>query len=136
MGTQQLLLIVVGVVLIGIMIAVGLFMFRDQAAATNRDALSNDIVHHAAAAQQFYRIPKAFGGGQRSFDGLTMAKITSKTSNSNGTYSLEPPVVTGNPAFVTLTGTGTETGIDGATRVKVVMQVFADSVFVDEASGN
>jgi len=135
MGTQQLLLIVVGVILIGIMIAVGLFMFRDQAAATNRDALANDLVHHAAAAQQYYRVPRAFGGGQRSFDGLTMAKITSKTINSNGTYVLlDPEPVSGNPLFITLTGTGTENGIDPSAKVQVVMQVFADSVHV--ASGN
>ena len=61
MGTQQLLLIVVGVVIVGIMIAVGIFMFRDQAAATNRDSLSNDLVALATAAQKYYRRPSTFG---------------------------------------------------------------------------
>jgi hypothetical protein len=136
MGTQQLLLIVVGVVLIAIMIAVGLFMFRDQAAATNRDELANDLVHHAAKAQQYFRTPRSFGGGGRNFDGLTMNKITTKPSNANGTFALTPDPVTGNPPFVTITGVGTELGVDGATKVKVVMRVFSDSLYVDEAGGN
>jgi len=37
MGSQQLLLIVVGLVIIGVMIAVGMTMFQDQATSTNRD---------------------------------------------------------------------------------------------------
>ena len=136
MGSQQLLLIVVGVVLIGIMVIVGVFMFRDQAAATNRDAMTNDLIHLASSAQKYYRRPRLMGGGDSSFDGLTLTNITSKPRNANGTYRLETDPVSGNPASINIIGTGVELGLDGTSPVTVVMTVFPDSVAVDNASGN
>jgi hypothetical protein len=136
MGTQQLLLIIVGVVLIGIMVMVGVFMFKDQAAATNRDALANDLVHLASGAQKYYRRPPMMGGGGSSFDGLTLSNITSKPRNANGTYQLETDPVSGDPVSVKIIGTGIELGNDGTNKVKVVMVVYADSVSVDKLSGN
>jgi hypothetical protein len=124
MGSQQLLLIVVGVVLVGIMIAIGLFMFRDQAAATNRDAISTDLVQLAAAAQKYYRRPAILGGGDgRSFTGLTISKLTTKPTNANGSYTL-----TVGSSSVVLTGVGNETGLDGLNSVMLVTTVWADSI--------
>jgi hypothetical protein len=136
MGTQQLLLIVVGVVLVGIMIAVGLFMFRDQAAATNRDALANDLTHFASGVQQYYRRPSVFGGGQGKFTGLSTSKLTTKPVNANGTYSLTGSPISGTPASVEIVGIGRETGIDGTSKVKVVLVVFPDSIYFDDSNGN
>ncbi|HUI65304.1 MAG TPA: hypothetical protein VL126_10715 [Bacteroidota bacterium] len=130
MGSQQLLLIAVGLVIIGIMIAVGMTMFQDQASSTNRDEVANDLAHYAAIARAYYRRPSVFGGGNNSFSGLTMAKITSKPINDNGTYTLSPDPVTGSPNHVSITGTGTQTGLDGS-PVRVVMLVYADSESVD-----
>lgn len=130
MGSQQLLLIVVGVVLIGIMIAVGMEMFRDQASATSRDTISNDLVHYAAQAQKYYRRPAAMGGGQNSFNGLTLLHITKLASNANASYVLTPNPATSSDAFVTVTGTGFNTGNDGATAVKMSITAWPDSVYV------
>jgi Tfp pilus assembly protein PilE len=135
MGSQQLLLIVVGMVIIGIMIAVGMTMFQDQATSTNRDEVSNDLSHYSAVVRAYYRRPSAFGGGQGSFRGLTMARITSKATNDNGTYSLSPDPVTGTPDHVTLTGIGTQEGINPG-KVRVVMLVFPDSSAVDDTQMN
>jgi len=131
MGSQQLLLVAVGLIIIGIMIAVGMTMFHDQAASTNRDEVANDLAHYAAMARAYYRRPSAFGGGNYSFHGLTMSKITSRTTNDNGTYMLTPDPVGGTPDHVTLTGVGTEAGLDGS-NVRVVMYVYADSSQVDQ----
>lgn len=128
MGSQQLLLIVVGVVIVGIMIAVGLFMFRDQAAATSRDSISNDLVALATAAQKYHRRPTTFGGGGNSFSGLTFDKLSSRSTNGNGTYVLSPDPVPPGQVAITITGTGIELGNDGATPVKLTMTVMADSV--------
>lgn len=136
MGTQQLLLITVGVILIGIMVIFGMFMFRDQAAATNRDSLTNDLVHLAASAQKYYRRPPMLGGGGGSFDGLTLTDITSKPRNANGTYQLENDPISGNPGSVRLIGTGVELGLDRTNPVTVVMNVYPDSVGVDNSGGN
>jgi len=135
MGTQQLLLIAVGLVIITIMVAIGMTMFHDQAASTNRDEIADDLAHFAALARAYYRRPAVFGGGAYSFQGLTMLKITSRPKNNNGTYSLSPDPVTGTPDHVTLTGEGTETGLDGS-NVRVVMYVWPDSEQVDESLMN
>ena len=135
MGSQQLLLIVVGLVIIGIMIAVGMTMFSDQATSNNRDEVANDLAHFAALARAYYRRPAVFGGGQNSFRGLTMGRITSKPQNDNGTYSLFPDPVGAGATYVTLTGIGTQTGLDG-TPVKVVMLVYPDSIKVDDSQTN
>lgn len=132
MGQQQLLLIILGVIVVGIAVAVGITMFQDNAIGANRDAVTNDLVNLAARAQQHFRRPAALGGGQGSFTtsqgGVAIANInqlTSKPTNANGTYTLGTVSATS----VILTGTGTERGIDG-NAIQVVMSVFADSTAV------
>ncbi|MCK5571566.1 MAG: hypothetical protein KAJ12_02345 [Bacteroidetes bacterium] len=139
MGQQQLLLIIVGTVIVGIAIAVAISLFTDQAAAANRDEVVNDLVHYASGAQGYYRKPRMLAGGGNSFNGLTMDKITgthSAPKHLNGTYTLNPDPVGGDPSFITLTGVGTELGNNGSDNVTVVMYVYPDSVMVDNALGN
>ena len=71
MGQQQLLLIILGVIIVGLAIAVGITMFRDNAVSSNRDAMANDLIHIAAKAKHYYRRPSSMGGGGHSFVGLT-----------------------------------------------------------------
>ncbi len=139
MGQQQLLLIILGVIVVGIAVAVGITMFKDNAVSANRDAVTNDLVNLAARAQQYSRRPIALGGGQGSFSGLTndisgLRKLTSMVNgqNANGTYS----IVSSSQSSMVLQGLGTETGNDGTTPVKVVMNVWSDSAKVDLTQGN
>jgi Tfp pilus assembly protein PilE len=133
MGQQQLLLIILGVIVVGIAVAVGITMFQDNAVSANRDAVVNDLVNLAARAQQFYRRPTSLGGGQNSFAGLSgtggISKLvnvpTSATSwvNANGTYQIQSAI----DSFVIVTGLGNEIGNDGGQKVKVTMTVRATS---------
>ena len=136
MGNQQLLIIVIAVVIISIAIAVGVTLFRDSAASSNRDQLVADLSQYAVRAQAYYKRPSAFGGGDGSFNGLTVAKNTAHASNINGSYSLDPEPVAGTPASIKLIGVGTEPGLDGSNPVKAVMVVFRDTMTVDETAGN
>jgi Tfp pilus assembly protein PilE len=136
MGQQQLLLIIVGVIVVGIALAVGYFMFRDSASASNRDALSNDLAYFASIAQRYYRLPKTLGGGELTFDGLTMKMLTSKPKNPNGVYTLSPDPVAGAPASITLTAVGTEIGEDQTTPVKITLDVWPDSVKMRTGPGD
>lgn len=139
MGQQQLLLIILGTIIVGVAVAVAIGLFNSQAAATNRDEIANDLAHYATMAQGYFRKPRALGGGGRSFNGLTMSKITlvyQHPRHLNGTYSLDPDPVSSDPPFVTFVGIGTETGNNGTAKVKVVMYVYPDSVTVDESLGN
>ena len=129
MGQQQLLLIILGVIVVGIAVAVGITMFTDNAQSANRDAVTNDLVNLASRAQQHYRRPAALGGGQGAFDAskggvaVTLDRLTSKPINANGSYVLTSVAAD----LVVLTGTGTETGLDGTNKVNVEMSVWADS---------
>ena len=140
MGQQQLLLIILGVIVVGIAVAVGITLFKDNAVSANRDAVTNDLVNLAARAEQYFRRPTALGGGQGSFAGLTadvsgLKRLTSMTNgtNANGTYTI---VTAGNATTVVLQGLGVETGNDGSSPVKVVMNVWSDSAKVDNTQTN
>jgi hypothetical protein len=139
MGQQQLLLIILGVIVVGIAVAVGIAMFTDNAQSANREAVTHDLVILGTRAQQHYRRPRLYGGGQGAFDdsklgvGLVDIKqLTSKPKNANGMYDLTDVQA----STIQLTGIGTETGQDGTNPVKVVMNVWADSLNVDVDLGN
>jgi Tfp pilus assembly protein PilE len=131
MGQQQLLLIILGVIVVGIAVAVGITMFQDNAVSANRDAVVNDLVNLAARAQQFYRRPTSLGGGQNTFNGLTsdasgLKKLVNTNAspwvNANGSYRIS---VAGSDSSVSLEGLGNEIGNDGSAKVKVTMEVRA-----------
>ena len=88
MGQQQLLLIILGVIIVGIAIAVGLSLFSAQSVQSNRDAIINDMNNLAAQAYQYRIRPTSMAGGQGSYVGFT---IPSKMrTNANGTYTATP----------------------------------------------
>ncbi|MCZ6775947.1 MAG: hypothetical protein O7D34_05775 [Ignavibacteria bacterium] len=125
MGQQQLLLIILGVIVVGIAVAVGITMFQDNAISANRDAVTNDLVNLSARAQQYYRRPTALGGGQGTFTGMVLGSLTTKPINANGTYVLTSVAA----QQIVLDGTGTEDGDDG-NFISVTMTVLSDSSYV------
>jgi hypothetical protein len=68
MGQQQLLLIVLGVIIVGIAIVVGINLFNANAEESAKDTLVSEGTNLGAMAQQFYKKPKALGGGGNTFD--------------------------------------------------------------------
>ncbi len=111
MGQQQLLLIVIGVIIVGIAIVVGIQLASTSAQSANRDAVIADLNNIGAYAQQYYRKPTTMGGGGNSFTGWTIP--TSLTKTGNGTYT-----ATVGATVVTLVGTGNEIGNDGTNKVR------------------
>ncbi len=135
MGNQQLLIIAIAAVVLAVAVAVGVTMFQDQAASSNRDELEMDLAQLGVRAQTYFRRPTTLGGGGGSFAGLTMNKLTSRVTNLNGTYALDPDPVPGGTSSIKISGTGTEVASDGQ-HVKVVMQIFPDSMFTLESEGH
>ena len=135
MGQQQLLLIILGVIVVGIAVAVGITMFSDSAINANRDALTNDLVNLASRAQQFYRRPTSLGGGGDSFTALTTSSITlltNKPSNANGTYSITGAGTgSGSTANVIISGVGNELYNGSPVAVHVIVYPDHDSMVVD-----
>ncbi len=62
MGTQQILLIVLSVIIVGAAIAVGIQMFNNQAYSSNRSAIAAEAQLYATQVVQFYKTPVSQGG--------------------------------------------------------------------------
>jgi len=93
MGQQQLLLIVLGVIIVGIAVVVGINLFNANAEESAKDGVVSDCTNLAAMAQQFYKKPVSMGGGGNTFnaggpnDNGFEIPVKLETT-ANGTYDL------------------------------------------------
>ncbi len=86
MGQQQLLLIILGVIIVGIAISVGVSQFGAHSTQANKDGITAGVINVAANAYQYRIRPASLGGGSNSYTNYT---IPSKMlQDENGTYSL------------------------------------------------
>ncbi len=142
MGQQQLLLIVLSVIIVGVAVAVGVTMFQSGAVDANRQAVIGDLVNFAAKAQRHFRTPTQLGGGSQSFDQFYLSPLDS--GNANGSYSVGTSTpsgatfvagsisaISGSSGEMFITGCGKETGDDGTNPVKVFTRVTADSIITN-----
>jgi hypothetical protein len=101
MGTQQLLLVIVGIIVTAIAIAVGIQLFGSSSTGANRDAIINDINNIAASAKAYRNKISSMGGGGNSYVGYTLPQQLS--TNDDAAYSLAVTaadvVVTGTSAL-------------------------------------
>jgi hypothetical protein len=122
MGQQQLLLIVLGLVIIGVAIVVGINLFKGNAVEVKRNNIIDDCLNLATLAQQHYKIPGAIGGGNNSYDGSaggTAWQIPSQmVENANGHFQIQS--ISRNELKILGTGNEVVTGNDS---VQVVVTV-------------
>lgn len=121
MGQQQLLLIMLGVIIVGVAIFVGIGMFSANSVEQKRNEIINECTILASEAQVYYRRPKAYGGGGKSFVGWELPKEFSKTEAG---YFVKTDI---QPEQVKITGTGNELVTD-TDSVKVIITVTRDSI--------
>ena len=98
MGQQQLLLVILVTIIVGIATVVAINTFGTAADQANIDAVTNDVATLASAAQGFYMRPEMLGGGGRTFDGLSFHGLAFPANaidgvgevaqNENGRYVL------------------------------------------------
>ena len=67
MGQQQLLLVILVTILVGIATVVAINVFGDSAEQANRDAVRQDLLQAAAQAQAVWVKPALLGGADRNF---------------------------------------------------------------------
>ena len=128
MGQQQLLLIVLGVIIVGIAIVVGINLFNANSISSNRDAVIGDLNNLAVLAHEYYRKPAAFAGGGNSF--VSYVIPSTLASNANGTYTI---ATAGSTTGITFQGTGTQIVSGGnyvLAKIFVKVPPLADSVSV------
>ena len=110
MGQQQLLLLVLGIVIVGLAVVVGIQAFGENQKKANADAMVNDAIRIASDAQAWTLKPTAFGGGNGTTTGLDLAKLGYQTTsgtynNLNGAFTM-----TVGAAKITISGTNTGRG--------------------------
>jgi hypothetical protein len=119
MGQQQLLLIVLGVIIVGIAIVVGINLFNANAEESAKDSIVTQGTNIGAMAQQYYKKPTALGGGGNSFVGFDekiFDKLPDALRNStDATWECEEPTADG----VTLTATPRDQGYEWTVETRV-----------------
>ena len=121
MGQQQLLLVVLGVIIVGIAIAVSIQLFRSHSIDEKRDLLMNEGGSMASLAMSYYRKPASLGGGGGSFIGWTMPGDMTTTATGSFTSAAY------NDSLVII-GTGNEV-TTGTDSVKVRITVLANRFY-------
>jgi len=117
MGQQQLLLLVLGIVIVGLAVVVGIQAFGENQKKANSDAVTNDVIRIASDAQAWNLKPTAFGGGDGSFTGVSLTALgyelaqngaaATAYGNLNGAYSVTPAA---DGSSVTIVGCNSDTG--------------------------
>ena len=108
MGQQQLLLLVLGIVIVGLAVVVGIEAFSQNKLNSTVDMMVNDIVGMGSQAQAWSLKPQAFGGPVqgKGFEGVTLQTLGYATQ-----------VVEGTPVHVTQVGSY---GITGAPTTECI----------------
>ena len=140
MGQQQLLLIILSVIIVGIAIAVGINMFQTNAVDSNRQALISDVTNLGAKAHRFFRTPTSLAGGGQNFQGFYLTAKESTNANGQFIVTATEPTGTGNvtaapndsistsATTVYIVASGVEVGNDNSTYVKVYAEVTGQAV--------
>ncbi len=116
MGQQQLLLVILSIIVVGVAIAMGILLFSTNAIEQKRNEIINECALLASEAQLYFRKPKDLGGGGKSFVGWTVPLQYATTEVGR----FDASVVS--PTEVKITGTGNEVLTSGDS-VKVELTV-------------
>lgn len=112
MGSQQILLIALGIILVALAIFAGYGIAKDYLENTNREQLISTIYDIGLLAQQYSKKDVKAGGGGGTFNGWVIpAQLRSTESGTfNASVSQDK---------VNLTAVGKEIGMNGITNVRV-----------------
>jgi len=113
MGQQQLLLLVLGMVIVGIAVVAGIQAFTEGKAKAETDAAVADAMRVISDLQAWYLKPAAFGGGSETAANWANVKL--------GSIGLDPAndVGTANAYYETLNGCYALTAASGKVTVEI-----------------
>ena len=121
MGQQQILLIVLALIIVGVAIAISVQLFRANAIEAKRDILVEETTYLGTMAIQYFKKPTELGGGNQDFTGWQIPSQIIQTANGNFMIA----AVTADE--VTITGTGSEV-VTGTDSIKVQTIVTANGI--------
>lgn len=121
MGSQQILLIIVGVIVIGLMVTSGIRLFSSYMESSNREQLISTVYDLCVLAQQHYKKPREQGGGGNTFTGWVLPRQFRNTASGRITATVRA-------TRVDFTATGKEKGRNGRTNVRVTGRIDANRI--------
>ncbi|MDD4034790.1 MAG: hypothetical protein PHR59_05425 [Candidatus Cloacimonetes bacterium] len=131
MGTQQILLIVLSVIIVGVAIAVGISMFNSQAYNANKTAIASDAQAFAAQVLQYWKTPESQGGAGGNGANMTVDNVTNylgltgeNAENENGSYV----ITAADSTTVEITGVGTAIRNDMRPQIVTTVTLATDGV--------
>lgn len=86
MGQQQLLLVILVTIIVGIATVVAINIFGTAADQSNRDAVRQDLMAAAVQAQGVWSKPTMMDGANRDFTNLTLAELLERLNIPSNTY--------------------------------------------------
>jgi len=126
MGHQQLLLIVLAAIVVSLAVFIGINLFIANSVETNRDQVVSDLVHLSADAQAYFRKQAQYGGGAGSYEGWEIPDFYKKYESGKIRVNIKA-----NKDKVILTGTGTDIGRNGTSKVRVKATVTPTGTTID-----
>ena len=133
MGQQQLLLLTLAAILVGIGVLLGINMFQENAAQANMDAVIQRSLTLGSQAQAWYKRPVAMGGGGQSFNGFDLRDLGFSTvgdTTEDGTFL----VSTASGTSCVIIGTGKEDLDADGNPVQVTITVSSNSASVTDVN--
>ncbi len=144
MGQQQLILLVLATVIVGLATVVGIQAFTENKAKSTQDAIVQDLVRMASDAQAWKQKPSPFGGQGLKTDGSAYGKAdftnlanlgligypvdgTGVYRNLNGEFQI---TTAGGASGVAITGQNCEQGVRATVTVDGIQDVDIESEVV------
>jgi|SRR3972149_392387 len=125
MGQQQLLLIVLGIIVVGVSILIGSALFNANFESANRDEIISDMNSLGTMAQAYFKKTANLGGGNGSFVGWEMPAYFKKFDAGKIKIQIQK-----NKDRIVITATGSQVGIDGKNKVKIKTFIYADDITI------
>ncbi|MEX1212636.1 MAG: hypothetical protein WEA36_07310 [Balneolaceae bacterium] len=108
MGQQQLLLVMLVTIIVGIATVVAINTFGQAADSATLDATRQDMVTIAASAQGYWMKPVMLGGGSRSFENIDFTHLVFGGTLGETEDATNPLEATNENATYTISDSGSE----------------------------
>ncbi|MEX2410695.1 MAG: hypothetical protein WD607_04865 [Candidatus Paceibacterota bacterium] len=89
MGQQQIILIILVTVIVAIVTVLSVNVLLESRQEANYDAIRQKMMDATTLAQAYYRKHEMMGGGDGSYENITLQILEVEPENEMGTFSLE-----------------------------------------------
>lgn len=88
MGQQQLLLLILVTVIVGIMTVIAINLYNDSRDEGYKDIIRQDMLEAATNGQMYFKKSQVFGGGGLSFVNITLSDVQLDSANAIASFEI------------------------------------------------